>query len=241
MADRQPVRNHARCLLVNRIHLEQEEDKEGDGGREEGEQGPDHGLDRAKVGDGDYGLAGDGVGGRNKAREAQEHRDQGAGNGRAKLLGHGAGRKDKARGGGAVLGSGVVGDVGVHGPQQRGVEANADGSNNDIGHHHPDPGRVHGDEEEEDGRYGADDGRPGKGLLLGAHLLGEPGRQAAEDHTGGLTEHHKHRIVDDQPAHGDIPMQAVLHQVGRHRIAETVEKVGANADQRQDNPRLVAE
>ena len=49
MADRQPVSNHARCLLVNRIHLEQEEDKEGDGGREEGEQGPDHGLDRAKV------------------------------------------------------------------------------------------------------------------------------------------------------------------------------------------------
>ena len=36
-------------------------------------------------------------------------------------------------------------------------------------------------------------------------------------------------------------MQAVLHQVGGHRIAETVEKVGANADQRQDNPRLVAE
>lgn len=76
MADRQPVSNHARCLLVNRIQLQQEEDKEGDGGREEGEQGPDHGLDRGKAGNGNHGLAGDDVGSRDKARETQEQGDR---------------------------------------------------------------------------------------------------------------------------------------------------------------------
>ena len=75
--------------------------------------------------------------------------------------------------------------------------------------------------------------------MLGTHPLGKAGREGSEDHANRLTEHHENGIVDDEPVNGNISVHAVLKQISRHGIAESVEEIGADAYERQVNPGLV--
>ena len=84
----------SRRLLADGIQAQKQQDEQGDGGREEGEQGPDHGLDAVQVGDGDHSFAGHGVLAGQEAGGTEEQGHEGARNGRSELLGHGTGREE---------------------------------------------------------------------------------------------------------------------------------------------------
>ena len=67
------------------------------------------------------------------------------------------------------------------------------------------------------------------------------GAKTAEDHTRGLSEHHEDGVVNDKAHHGHVSVEAVFHQIGSYGIAETIEEIGADADERKVDPGLVAE
>ena len=75
--------------------------------------------------------------------------------------------------------------------------------------------------------------------MLGTHPFDKTGGQASDNHTDGFSEHHKHGIVDDEPGNGHVSVHTVLEQIGGHGITETVEEIGADADERQVDPGLV--
>ena len=63
-------------LLLNRIQPQEKQDKQGNCSREQGEEGPDHLLDRGLIGNGNHGLAGNGILAGNETGSAQKQGHQ---------------------------------------------------------------------------------------------------------------------------------------------------------------------
>ena len=75
--------------------------------------------------------------------------------------------------------------------------------------------------------------------MLTSHPLGKTGSKAAEDHTDRLAERHEHRVVDDETGNRYISVHTIFKQIGRHGIAETIEEIGADADECKVYPGFV--
>ena len=70
---------------------------------------------------------------------------------------------------------------------------------------------------------------------------GEAGRETADNHADRLAEHHEYGVIDDEAGDRHVSMHTILKQVSGHGIAESVEEIGANANEREVYPRLVVD